>query len=376
MAIDNTTRKTVVMLGDGSSVDFPFAFRINNEEDLKVYVKIGVGAYTLQTLNDDYELVDLHTDANGNITSGNIRYPKLGTPLTSADSIYAIRETPNTQLEDSSQVSFQSKDMERALDKATMEIQELAEDVSRCIKTEAWQDIDPNEILDAIYQSEADAASAASDAYNSELAAAASASNASTSETNAQKWAEGSDADVSALGGTHSAKGWANAAASSASNAAESATAAQTAAGSCADKSLSNLNATGEARFTAKANTDLSNASTTTAILNTVFPAAVDYVIETQLPTSSNNYTWYRKYRSGWIEQGGRLAGGSGSYTGTVNLSKEMADTYYNLSIIALTTGGGVYSCIKGTITTTSFIYSANDSPDNGFSWEVKGQGA
>lgn len=30
-----------------------------------------------------------------------------------------------------------------------------------------------------------------------------------------------------------------------------------------------------------------------------------DYVIESQTPTAENNYTWYRKYKSGWVEQGG-----------------------------------------------------------------------
>ena len=34
----------------------------------------------------------------------------------------------------------------------------------------------------------------------------------------------------------------------------------------------------------------------------------MDYVIETQLPTSDNNYTWYRKYASGWVEQGGYVS--------------------------------------------------------------------
>ena len=32
---------------------------------------------------------------------------------------------------------------------------------------------------------------------------------------------------------------------------------------------------------------------------------AVDYVVEKQDPTSANG-TWYRKYKSGWVEQGGR----------------------------------------------------------------------
>ena len=29
-------------------------------------------------------------------------------------------------------------------------------------------------------------------------------------------------------------------------------------------------------------------------------------VIDFQEPTSANNYTWYRKYKSGWVEQGGK----------------------------------------------------------------------
>ena len=32
---------------------------------------------------------------------------------------------------------------------------------------------------------------------------------------------------------------------------------------------------------------------------------AVDYVVEKQDPTSANGYKWYRKYKSGWVEQGG-----------------------------------------------------------------------
>lgn len=44
-----------------------------------------------------------------------------------------------------------------------------------------------------------------------------------------------------------------------------------------------------------------------------------DYVVESQEPTSANNYTWYRKYKSGWIEQGGRCP--NGTSTGQINLT-------------------------------------------------------
>lgn len=56
-----------------------------------------------------------------------------------------------------------------------------------------------------------------------------------------------------------------------------------------------------------------------------------DYVIETQLPTASNNYTWYRKYKSGWVEQGGY----SDTKTDTIEifLIIPFADTNYNINI-------------------------------------------
>ena len=50
----------------------------------------------------------------------------------------------------------------------------------------------------------------ASEAGSSASSASISATNASTSATNAQTWAEGSDSQVQALGGTKSSKGWAN----------------------------------------------------------------------------------------------------------------------------------------------------------------------
>lgn len=34
-----------------------------------------------------------------------------------------------------------------------------------------------------------------------------------------------------------------------------------------------------------------------------------DYVVESQEPTADNNYTWYRKYKSGWVEQAGYWKG-------------------------------------------------------------------
>ena len=95
--------------------------------------------------------------------------------------------------------------------------------------------------------------------------------------------------------------------------------------------------------------------------------ANADYVVESQLPTAENNYTWYRKYKSGWVEQGGLLNDTTGD-SGTVTLIVEMASANYNVFIMAYNSGG--YPLLYKDRTTTSFNYSGNIGKD---SWEVKG---
>ena len=51
-----------------------------------------------------------------------------------------------------------------------------------------------------------------------------------------------------------------------------------------------------------------------------------DYVTEWQMPTADNNYTWYRKYKSGWVEQGGESTGG------TIILPIQMLNTHYTVT--------------------------------------------
>lgn len=78
------------------------------------------------------------------------------------------------------------------------------------------------------------ASNSATASANSATASANSATASATSESNSHIWAEGTDAQVQALGGVHSSKVWA-----------EQSTNANT--------SLSNLSATGQAKFDAKA---------------------------------------------------------------------------------------------------------------------------
>ena len=68
-------------------------------------------------------------------------------------------------------------------------------------------------------------------------------------------------------------------------------------------------------------------------------PASADYVIETQLPTAENNYSWYRLYKSGWVEQGGEItaasvADGTGSSgNNSIILPVIMANEHYHINL-------------------------------------------
>lgn len=54
-----------------------------------------------------------------------------------------------------------------------------------------------------------------------------------------------------------------------------------------------------------------------------------DWVVESQLPTAENNYTWYRKYKSGWVEMGGCITNQNDGQVHITYLPICMQDTSY-----------------------------------------------
>lgn len=120
-----------------------------------------------------------------------------------------------------------------------------------------------------------------------------------------------------------------------------------------------------------KANSDLSNV-----------PANIDYVVEYKNPTDSDP-TWYRKWKSGKLEQGGRVQATEQNIT----FLKPFANTNYtvigNISLTYRRVGQGDGS---GSVLffpeATSFCYvtlAARNFGDIGaqnISWRAEGQGA
>lgn len=102
--------------------------------------------------------------------------------------------------------------------------------------------------------------------------------------------------------------------------------------------------------------------------------AGIDFVVETQTPSAGNNYTWYRKYKSGWVEQGGQI---QNAFSGTVSFPVEMADTNYAITVTVITSRAASSfdrELCPNTLATDGFtITNVGGSGSNGARWEVKG---
>ena len=90
------------------------------------------------------------------------------------------------------------------------------------------------------------------------------------------------------------------------------------------DKSI-NLGAMGEA-LNDKMDRDGLNAN-----INPAAGYGVDYVVNWKVPTESDP-TWYRLYRSGWVEQGGYVSANNvREISSSITLPKEMLNSNYSV---------------------------------------------
>ena len=117
-----------------------------------------------------------------------------------------------------------------------------------------------------------------------------------------------------------------------------------------------------------KANTDLGN-----------IPTNYDYVVESQEPTAENDYTWYRKYKSGWVEQGGikEITLAVNGADTVIKLPVAMSTSYYTIGVtLAGRYGGRTISAQKNKATTTTITvggYVNSGTESNSCYWQVSG---
>ena len=120
---------------------------------------------------------------------------------------------------------------------------------------------------------------------------------------------------------------------------------------------------------------------TCTSVLSDVSALNAHRVIEFQVPTAENGYTWYRKYADGWVEQGG-VNTTANDTTVTISLPIAMFDNNYTVQKTCITDSSFLLSNISfrtfavSAKTTTSFQTFANQTSTGGFNWQVSGKSA
>lgn len=131
MTINSTTRKAGPFVGTGTVSAFPFGFKVFQASDLFV-VRLNVSAAVEQTLvlNSDYS-VTLNPDQNSN--PGGVVTLLTGA-LASGYTLTLTSDVPDTQPTDlTNQGGFYPEVINDALDRATIQIQQLQEKMDRTI---------------------------------------------------------------------------------------------------------------------------------------------------------------------------------------------------------------------------------------------------
>lgn len=382
MTLSYSTGK-VIYCGDGQSTHWQIPFAFLQAADLHVYVLHSDG--TRARLSSGYQV---------DTTEKEVIYPldtQEQAPLTAEEKLLILRRTPlqqDTQLEVQSTLDPQV--LEDGYDKAMLIAQEQAEELSRAVKFPAGT-ADPTTDADAyltrleqatqtaaaadgqlqqsLSQAQQTVQTATEAAQGAQAAAGQLAQYAATAQAGAETATQQAQAvSVQAQLVAQQAEqvaGQAAAAQTAAQQAQTSQTqAAQSAAAAAASAAQAAQSAAGGGNMENKADKDLSNC-----------PANYDYVVESKTPTADDP-TWYRKYKSGWLEQGG-LAKNDADVT--VTLLKPFADTNYSVQCTnrRLSTSDGWGWIFVLNMTATSFMaracYAGGDATNIRAMWEAKG---
>jgi hypothetical protein len=164
MTISSSIRKAGPFIGNGATVAFPFSFKVFAAAEVLVVQAITTtGVETTKTLTSDYTIAlnaDQRASPGGTITM--LTAPPTGQTLTATSQMANLQPTDLTNAG-----GFYPAVINDALDRATIQIQQVAEQVGRAVKVSISGGIDPDNYLVSIGQSVTDAANSASDSADS-----------------------------------------------------------------------------------------------------------------------------------------------------------------------------------------------------------------
>jgi lysophospholipase L1-like esterase len=133
MTTPSTPRKAGPLNGNGSTTAFPFTFKVFAASDVKVVIANSANVETVLVLNTNYT-VSLNANQETS-PGGTVTYPISGSPLPSGSVLSIIGNLDYSQpLDLPSGGNFSPIALENQLDRATMQIQQLKEQVDRSAK--------------------------------------------------------------------------------------------------------------------------------------------------------------------------------------------------------------------------------------------------
>ncbi|MDR2209351.1 MAG: hypothetical protein LBE22_10335 [Azoarcus sp.] len=149
MTIQSLERK-VLFTSDGAQVAFPFNFKVFKPDDILVLhgntfgVEVEVTGVTV-SLNADQDA------AQGGVVT-------LSIPIPAGETLAITSDVPNTQPMMLTNVGgFHPETVNDAADRATIQIQQLEEAVSRSVKTNITSEVSPDDLVDELLGVSADA---------------------------------------------------------------------------------------------------------------------------------------------------------------------------------------------------------------------------
>ncbi len=151
MTVSSTTVKNSYS-GNNSTTEFAYTFKIFADTDLQVIIRSSTGTETTKTLTTHYTV-----SGAGDASGGNVTFTSGNTPAT-GETVVIRRGVPQTQAIDYiANDPFPAESHEEGLDRATMTIQQMQEELDRSFKVSRTNSITTPEFTD-------DAASRASKA--------------------------------------------------------------------------------------------------------------------------------------------------------------------------------------------------------------------
>lgn len=169
MSISTTTRKAGPFTGNGVTVSFPFAFKVFSVDDVKVVRGEIDTAAELELTRGTHYNVTLNSNQDTN-PGGTVNW--IGTPLSTAFTLVIGSKVASTQPATFTNLGrFYPRVLNDALDRLTIVVQQLAEEVSRSVKVGFSGLVSPDELVSTITTAASTASASAASAEASALTA-------------------------------------------------------------------------------------------------------------------------------------------------------------------------------------------------------------